>query len=144
MVEGMAAAYHRIDARWDSSKPSVLVVEDVVLVRMLIADYLRETGFRVIEASNGEEAIRVMEAGCPAQLVVSDVHMPGAIMDGLDLARWIHHHRRGVKVILASGVFTTLDPADAHFHDGPLLQKPYKPEELEQRLRSALGKAPGR
>jgi CheY-like chemotaxis protein len=137
----MAAAYHRFDARGDSTKPAVLVVEDVVLVRMLIADYLRETGFQVIEASNGEEAIRVMEAGCPAQLVVSDVHMPGAIMDGLDLARWIHHHRRGVKVILASGVFATLDPADAHFHEGPLLHKPFRPEELEQRLRSALGNA---
>jgi CheY-like chemotaxis protein len=140
----MTAAY-RIDARGDSTKPAVLVVEDVVLVRMLMANYLRESGFQVIEASNGEEAIRVMEAGCPAQLVVSDVHMPGAIMDGLDLARWIHRHRRGVKVILASGVFTTLDPADAHFHDGPLLQKPFRPEELEQRLRSALGDAaPGR
>ena len=55
----MAAAHHRFDARSDSTKPAVLVVEDVVLVRMLIADYLRETGFCVIEASNGEEAIRV-------------------------------------------------------------------------------------
>jgi DNA-binding NtrC family response regulator len=63
-------------------------------------------------------------------------------MDGLDLARWAHRHRPDLKVILTSGVFGTLDPADERFHQGPLLQKPFKPEELEQRLRSALGNQP--
>ena len=121
------------------TKPTVLIVEDVVLVRMLLADFLRESGFQVVEASNGEEAIRLIDAGCPAHIVISDVYMPGAVLDGLDLARWIHHHRRGIKVILASGVFTTLDPADAHFHEGQLLQKPFKLEEVERRLRAALG-----
>jgi CheY-like chemotaxis protein len=110
-----------------------------VLVRMLLADYLRGSGFHVVETSNGEEAIRVLDAGCPARIVISDVHMPGAIMDGLDLARWIHRHRPELKVILASGLFSALDPADAHFHEGPLLRKPFKPEEVERRLRLVLG-----
>jgi CheY-like chemotaxis protein len=100
---------------------------------------LRGSGFQVVEAVNGEEAIRVVEAGRPVQVVLSDVHMPGASMDGLNLARWIHEHRPDLKVILASGVKSTLAPADARFHEGPLLQKPFNPEELAQRLRSALG-----
>src|SRR5258708_30099377 len=108
-----------------SAQPIVLVVEDVVLVRMLLADLLRKSGYRVAEASDGEEAISLIEK-LPIGVVVSDVHMPGATKDGLALARWIHQHRPGLKVILASGVFETLDPADSAFHDGPLLQKPFK------------------
>lgn len=113
-----------------------------MLVRMLLAQMLREAGYQVIEASNGEEAIRIIECS-PVRVVISDVYMPGASLDGLALARWIREYRPDLKVILASGVVSTLDPADAAFHEGPLLQKPFKVEELKQRLRSALGDAPG-
>jgi CheY-like chemotaxis protein len=122
-----------------STKPTVLVVEDVPVVRMLLANHLRRSGFHVVEAANGEEAIRIVEAGRSVQLVLSDVHMPGARIDGLDLARWLHKNRPGLKVILASRVIKALEAADAHFHEGPLLQKPFKPEELTRRRRSALG-----
>jgi CheY-like chemotaxis protein len=121
-----------------SSKPTVLVVEDVPVVRMLLAKRLRGAGFQVVEAANGEDAIRIVEAGRPIQLVLSDVHMPGARIDGLDLARWLHKHRPGLKVILASRVIKAFEIADARFHEGPLLQKPFKPEELVRRLRAAL------
>jgi CheY-like chemotaxis protein len=127
----------------ESTGPIVLVVEDVVLVRMLLSDYLRKSGYQVLEASDGEEAIRLIRS-LPVQVVVSDVHMPGATTDGLALARWIRQHRPDLKIILASGVFSTLDPADSELHEGALLQKPLKVEELEQRLRSVLGAtAPG-
>jgi CheY-like chemotaxis protein len=131
-------AAKRIDSPSISTTPTVLVVEDVPAVRMLLANLLRESGFQVVEASNGEEAIRVVEAGRPVQLVLSDAHMPGARIDGLDLARWLHEHRPGLKVILASRVVSKLEAADARFHEGPLLQKPFNSEELVHRLRSAL------
>jgi CheY-like chemotaxis protein len=134
----MVAVKH-IDGPVDSTKPTVLVVEDVPAVRMLLARLLCESGFQVGEASNGEEAIRVVEAGRPIQLVLSDVHMPGARIDGLDLARWLHEHRRGLQVILASRVISKLEAADARFHEGPILQKPFNPEELVHRLWLALG-----
>ena len=122
-----------------STKPTVLVVEGVPAVCMLLANHLRGAGFQVVEAANGEEAIRIVEAGRPVQLVLSDVHMPGTHIDGLDLARWLHEHRPGLKVILASRVIRALEAGDARFHEGPLLQKPFNPEELTRRLRSALG-----
>jgi two-component system, response regulator PdtaR len=131
-------AAKRIDGPVDSTKPTVLVVEDVPAVRMLLAKLLRDSGFQVIEASNGEEAIRVVEAGRSVRLVLSDVHMPGARIDGLDLARWLHGHLPGLKVILASRVISKLEAADARFHEGPILQKPFNPEELVHRLWSAL------
>src|SRR5262249_10705644 len=122
-----------------SDKPTVLVVEDVVLVRMLLADLLRERGFEVIEASSTEDAVRVLKADFPVHVVLSDVYMPGSAMDGVALARWVHEHRPDLKVVLGSGVVSTLDAADAAFFEGPLLQKPYKREELERRVRAALG-----
>ena len=131
------------DNHSESTGPIVLVVEDVVLVRMLLADYLRKSGYQVLEASDGEEAIRLIQR-LPVAVVISDIHMPGATTDGLALARWIREHRPDLKIILASGVFNTLDPADSQFHEGSLLQKPFKVEELVHRLRSVLGgTAPG-
>jgi len=121
-----------------SRKPTVLIVEDVVLVRMLLANLLRERGFEIIEASTADEAVRVLEAGFPVRVVMTDVYMPGSSMDGLALARWVHAHRPGLKVILGSGVVSDTDPADAAFYEAPILQKPYKREELERRLRAAL------
>jgi CheY-like chemotaxis protein len=125
-----------------STEPNILVVDDVALVRMVLAEMLRGAGFHVIEVSDGEEAIRVIES-FPVRVVVSDVHMPGASLDGLALARWIHEHRPSLKVILASGVVSALEPGDAALHEGPLLQKPFRLEELERRVRLALGKATG-
>ena len=58
---------------FDASKPVVLVVDDVLLVRMLIADSLRARGFEVIEAGSGEEAIRILEAEHPVGAILSDV-----------------------------------------------------------------------
>jgi CheY-like chemotaxis protein len=53
--------------------PTVLVVEDEILVRMLITDSLRDAGFTVIEADNADEALSVLRGGCPVDVVVSDV-----------------------------------------------------------------------
>ena len=129
----------QIERSKTASKPTILVVEDVVLVRMLLADLLRQRGFEVIEAATAEDAVRVLDADFAVDLVLSDVYMPGSAMDGVALARWIHEHRPELKVVLGSGVVSTTDPADAAYFEAPIVQKPYKGEELEARLRAALG-----
>ena len=86
--------------------PTVLVVEDEILVRTVIAAYLRECGFDVIEAGNADEAIRVMGAGIRIDIVFSDVNMPGS-MDGFGLAQWLRQERPDLKIILTSGAAQT-------------------------------------
>ena len=135
--QDMAAA-KQIETPGSSTKPAVLVVEDVVLVRLLLADFLRGRDFHVIEVSNADEALRVLESDFPVDVVLSDIHMPGASMDGLALARWIGAHRPELKVILASGYVSGTDPADAAYHEGAILKKPFNHAELERRLRAAL------
>src|SRR5687767_15993857 len=80
---------------------TILVVEDNVLIRMVIATYLRDCGFRVIEAVNADEAIVVLEQSeIRIDVVFSDVEMPGTL-DGFGLNRWVREHRAHVPVILA-------------------------------------------
>ena len=62
----------------------VLVVEDDVLVRVVLADSLRDAGYRVIEAANVTEALAVFESGESVDAVFTDWEMPGE-MDGLAL-----------------------------------------------------------
>jgi two-component system, response regulator PdtaR len=65
----------------------VLVVEDQTLVRMFMADFLDEAGFKVFEAVNADEALTVLQARSDVQAVVTDIEMPAGSMNGLKLAR---------------------------------------------------------
>lgn len=75
---------------------TILIVEDEVLVRMTIADYLRECGFQVAEAGSADEALSILNSEMPVDLVFSDVQMPGT-MNGFGLAHWIRQHRPDLK-----------------------------------------------
>jgi len=57
----------------------VLIVEDEPLVRVTGADLLAEAGFEVLEARNGDEALRILEATQEVRVVFSDVEMPGSL-----------------------------------------------------------------
>jgi DNA-binding NtrC family response regulator len=103
-------------------RPTVLVVDYVSVVRRLLTDFLYGSSFEVLEASDGEQAIRVIER-VSIQVVLTDVRTSRVSTDGLVLGRWIHEHRPDLKVILTSGILRTLDPADASLHEGQLLQK---------------------
>ena len=120
------------------AKPTILVVEDVVLVRLVAADQLRQQGFEVVEASSADEAMRLLNAGVPIDLVFSDVHLPGSSLDGFELARWIGDKKPKVKVLLTSGQVPSPGPGGE-----VLLVKPYKYPELIQRLRALLSEGSG-
>ena len=74
----------------------VLVVEDEVLIRMVIADYLRTCGYRVIEAASADEALVILQhTEFQVDVVFSDIEMPGS-MDGFALSKWLRANRPGV------------------------------------------------
>jgi DNA-binding response OmpR family regulator len=81
----------------------VLVVEDEILIRLALADHLRDTGLTVYEAANGEEAVDLLtHHGRDIDAIFSDIMMPGAV-DGLALHAWAAAHCPGLPVILTSG-----------------------------------------
>jgi CheY-like chemotaxis protein len=120
---------------------TVLVVEDEVLIRLVVADYLRECGYRVHEAVNGDEALDILQSPEVAvDVVFSDVEMPGS-MDGFALARWVRAHKPDVQVILTSGVERSADIAATLCEAGPLLKKPYPSQDVVDRIRHLSAKA---
>jgi CheY-like chemotaxis protein len=113
---------------------TVLVVDDEVLLRLSMADDLREEGFAVIEAANADEAIAVLRTTTPVDMVVTDVAMPGTT-DGVGLARFIAANRPDTKVIITSANLLT-GPAACPF-DGFFL-KPYDLSHIVRLIRSLL------
>jgi len=82
--------------------PTVLVVDDEILIRLVIADYLRECGYRVFEAGGPEDAVSILQSDLKIDIVFTDLELPGQ-SSGLELARWIRRRYPAVKVILTSG-----------------------------------------
>ena len=115
-------------------KPVVLIVEDDVLVRLLIADHLRESGFSVIEAANALEAVALFGSQVAIDIVFTDHNMPGD-MDGQSLARWIEDQRPGLPVIVTSGAFHPTGAAPAHRR---FIPKPYVLLDVEHLIRDLL------
>jgi two-component system, response regulator PdtaR len=86
-----------------AERPTVLLVEDEVLIRLLIADELRAAGIYVLEASSADEAAVILESSLPVHILFTDVRMPGR-MDGVDLTRLARRRRPDIKIIVASSL----------------------------------------
>jgi len=112
-------------------EPVLLVVEDEVLIRLAVADFLRNEGFTVIEAGSAREALTVLKARSDISLVVTDIHMSGAL-EGLDLIREIRRSFPSVKIITASA-YQISEPVEA------TITKPYSFDRLLSVIKSTLG-----
>jgi two-component system, response regulator PdtaR len=114
---------------------SILVVEDEVLVRMMLADQLREAGHRVVEARDADEALELLEhEALDVKVVISDIKMPGS-MDGIELARVVRSKYPVTKIILTSGHHRFLD---GPYHD-VFFPKPYYTPAVVKRVQELLG-----
>jgi CheY-like chemotaxis protein len=103
---------------------TVVVAEDEILIRLVLADALREAGFRVLEAGNADDVVAILNA-IQIDVVVTDLHM-ARVDDGLVIGRYIREHHPDTPVLLASVMAPPIDgsPFDAFFI------KPYKPEDI--------------
>ena len=109
----------------------VLVVEDEALVRLSALDEIEAAGFKVYEAYNADEAIRLLEAHPDIELVFTDVDMPGS-MDGVKLAHYVRTRWPPVKIIVTSG-YQHVTP-DQLPTGSVFLSKPYHPEQLRRQI----------
>jgi CheY-like chemotaxis protein len=110
-----------------TNNPVVLIVEDEFLIRMAMAEAVRDAGFEVVEAGDAAGAIAILESRSDIQVVFTDIHMPGC-MDGAMLAHTIRHRWPPVRVIATSGRVAV------HKLDLPagilVFTKPYNPEQI--------------
>jgi PAS domain S-box-containing protein len=129
------------ETKTQTGTETVLLVEDEEMVREMTREILQESGYRVIEAKHGPEALLVAGQHLgPIHLMLSDVVMPQ--MSGRELAEKLTPIRREMKVLYMSG-YTD----DAIVHHGVLdegmafIEKPFTPNALARKLREVLNES---
>ncbi len=117
---------------------TVLVVDDEEILRSYMAGVLEGESYSVIEAGDGVEALSLLSrthAGAAVDLVITDVRMPG--MGGRELAASFAQAGTSPPVLFVSGSHL---PSDL---SGPLLGKPFMPDDLSAFARELLQAPPG-
>jgi two-component system, cell cycle sensor histidine kinase and response regulator CckA len=117
---------------------TILLVEDDDIVRTLSHRILASTGYKVLEARNGGEALAICESyRDPIHALVTDVVMP--VMSGKDLADRLVRLRPAIKVLFLSGYTSGALGDHGVLADGvAFLQKPFSPDALKRRVREVL------
>lgn len=119
---------------------TILLVEDEESVRNIVRILLARSGYKVLEAANGREAINIVDnCSQTIHMLISDVVMPG--MHGPEVAKAVLAKRPSIRVMLMSGYVD-----DAKTRDGladtaanfGFLQKPFTGDELTRKVRAAL------
>jgi CheY-like chemotaxis protein len=118
---------------------TILLAEDDEIVRRLTETILKQNGYRLMVANNGDEALRLLEEKQELSLLLTDVIMPG--MNGKELYHKILQKYTGLKVLFMSGypddVIAEHGVLD---HDLEFIQKPFTQNQLLTRIREVLDK----
>jgi CheY-like chemotaxis protein len=121
---------------------TILVAEDEPGVRRLVKQTLEQLGYTVLEATDGYEALRVIEQHTSKiHLLLTDVVMP--LMNGHELATRLHSIRPGTKILYMSGYADEV----LAFHgiaqpEIAFIQKPFTPSELAGKVETVLSADP--
>lgn len=100
-------------------QPTILVVERDILVRQPLAQYLRDCGYRVLEAINADEA-RQAVSGPSGQIDVALIDVKGVPSEhGFALATWIQSGHPSIKVLLGGTIAKLMQLAGELCDDGP-------------------------
>lgn len=111
-------------------KAVVLVVENEALIRISTRHMIEDAGFAAVEASNADEAIRILQERSDVRAVFTDIRIPGS-MDGWKLARAIRGRWPPIHLILASALVPDVSELPANWL---FIQKPYSADQVRRAL----------
>jgi PAS domain S-box-containing protein len=116
---------------------SVLVVEDNEAVRAFSVDVLRDYGFRVFEAADASEALKILEGRTPVDLLFTDIGLPG--LNGRELVSMVQRKYPNVRILFTSGYAQMPSPTSSRWaSEFPLLSKPFTRSQLYEKVIQAL------
>jgi len=116
----------------------VLVIDDEPSIRMLITDVLSDTGYSVLEASDGPAGLRVLQSAARIDLLITDVGLPGG-MNGRQVADAARTLRPDLKVLFITGYAENALMGNGHLEKGMhVLAKPFEVERLATKIRELI------
>jgi CheY-like chemotaxis protein len=139
-ANGQAAAGAVLHEGREKSPPAaatILVVEDDPDVREMIVGILSDLGHQTLVATNGPEALAILNRNRSVDLLFTDIVMPAG-MSGTELARQASGLRPDLKVLLSSGYTREADQRRFARVEFPFIAKPYGPTTLRQKIEEVL------
>jgi DNA-binding NtrC family response regulator len=132
----------RPDTKDFAEVTTILLTDDQAGVRLPLRRILEDSGYQVVEAGGGEEALAVADGvDGPIHLLVTDVVMPG--MSGDELARKLGERRPKMKVLFMSGYSPEAIATNGNLVPGSsFLPKPFSASDLVNRVRETLAAPP--
>jgi DNA-binding NtrC family response regulator len=134
-IEQLSQALHAA-LRRPRKRATILVADDDADVRQVLCQILRNHGYTVLQASNGQEALDSLAAS-HVDLFITDLVMPDR--NGLELIWDLRKNRPGLKVLAITGAFTDLLVAAGKMGAKGILEKPIRAEALLAKVRSLIG-----
>ncbi|SFU72607.1 CHASE domain-containing protein [Pseudoduganella namucuonensis] len=124
----------------EGGSETILVVEDDAEVRQIAINTLTELGYTVLDAEDGERALAIVRGGIAIDLLFTDVVMPGPV-SSTELAALASAMLPRMAVLFTSGYTRNALTSKGRLQEGvQLLSKPYRREQLAQRVREALAR----
>ncbi len=131
-----------VETTFQRGKGRILVVEDDAQVREIATGILRNQGYEVVEAGDHTEASKILSGGPPVDLLFTDVVLPGG-MNGVEIAKLAKRMHPQIKILYTSGYTENAAMnADGFDPKSDLVNKPYRRNELLEKVRLVLGGKP--
>lgn len=117
----------------DNAAETVIVAESDIFARMVLAQFLRECGYDVLEAATSDDALALFRSGRRIDVILLDARISGGLA-GFTLTRQIRENFPDTEIVLTFGVVKAAEKAADICDEGPL-ERPYHPQEIVRRIK---------
>jgi CheY-like chemotaxis protein len=129
-VSGLTERETAVADSGHAADTKLMIVDDDPAVRVIVAEFLEDFGYQVIQASGGAEALDLLGRTPDLRMMITDIRMPD--MSGVELADAATRRLPDLKVILISGYYVS-QQVERRF-----LRKPFRMRDLEAAVRDEL------
>lgn len=130
----------RADDPQKDDRPGILIVDADVVVRHVLAEYLRACGYLVAEAVSADEALDILEhQGERMETILVDMDAPGSLT-GFGFVRHLRATYPDLTVVTAASTAKAADQAADLCDEGPMLARPYHPQQVMDEIRRLVAK----
>jgi DNA-binding response OmpR family regulator len=131
--DGMSSENAKENPAPRAAADTAVVAESDILARLVLAQYLRECGYEVLEAATSEDVLALFRSGRKIDVILLDAQISGGLA-GFTLTRQIREKYPDTEIVLTFGIVKAAEKAGEICDQGPL-ERPYHPQEIVKRIK---------